>query len=192
MSVDALIKQIRQRAQLTQAQLAQRTGIAVPNISAIEAGRRVPRFDTVEVLLRGMGVRLLPVEQGLNTVFEVSAFIHEYFREGDIASCFRQWLQLGNELQGSDGVTRLLLAYQAPSTTGSQQWDAAIAALVEYRLNVVGVPLPHWLSEPRFSLAQPETLLVHEKYNYPVDPSEVAPEFLKRNILFPAESLVSY
>ena len=192
MYVDYLVRQLRQQAGITQAQLAERTGIAVPNISAIEAGRRIPRFDTVQTLLSGMGVRLLPVEQGLSTVFEVSVYMHEYLAQGDISSCFRQWLQLANELAGADSVTRTLLSYQAPTSTGSRQWDSALASLVEYRLNQLGAPLPTWLDEPSFRLESPESLQTHEHHNYPVDPSAVAAEFLNRNILFPEESLVSY
>jgi transcriptional regulator with XRE-family HTH domain len=192
MKASELIRTTRQSIGLTQAQLSERSGIAVPNISAIEAGKREPRFDTVQALLGGLGVRLLPLEQGRSTVFEVSVYIHEYLTAGDTDSTFRQWLQLANDLEAVDGAGRLLLSYQAPTLTGSQQWDAAIAALVEYRLNALALPLPGWLERPNLRLDAPETLLVSENYTFPVDPSDVAPEFLRRNILYPFESLVSY
>lgn len=48
------LKERRERAGLTQAQLAARSGIAQPNISAYESGRRVPTAATVEQLLAAL------------------------------------------------------------------------------------------------------------------------------------------
>jgi transcriptional regulator with XRE-family HTH domain len=192
MKASELIRTTRQSIGLTQAQLSERSGIAVPNISAIEAGKREPRFDTVQALLGGLGVRLLPFERGLSTVFEVSVYMHEYLREGDLAGCFRQWLQLANELNSVDAAGRILLSYQAPTSTGSAEWDSALAALVEHRLNNVGAPSPTWLSNPKYVLAEPTSLRISEKIHYPLDAEDAAPEFRNRNILYPVESLVSF
>lgn len=192
MSVGELVKSIRVSQLLTQAQLSARSGIAVPNISAIESGKRVPRFDTVEALLRGAGFRLLPVEAGRSTVFEASVFMHEDLAAGDLDACFRTWLQLNNDLAIVPSASRFLLSLQVPTPTGDANWDAALAALVHYRLRLGGTPLPDWLTPETAGLSEPRVLETSRRFNFPVDPSDVAKEFVDRNILFPEASLVSF
>ena len=56
--VPALLRQAREHAGLTQSELAQRTAIAQPNISAYEGGRRSPTVRTLLTLLDACEVRL--------------------------------------------------------------------------------------------------------------------------------------
>ena len=53
-----IFQEARERAGLTQAEVANRTGIARPNIAAYEAGRREPKASTIERLLKAVGYRL--------------------------------------------------------------------------------------------------------------------------------------
>lgn len=192
MSFDTLLKNARLSSGLTQAQLAERSGLLVPNISAIESGRRTPRFDTAELLLRTAGYRLLPVEIGRSTAWEVAAFIHEELAMGSLAGAFRTWLQLNNDLLAVGPSGRFLLSLQPPARTGSSQWDAAIAALVEHRLRELALPVPEWVNEPWRSLPEEQTLLTSDRFNMPIDAKDAPEAFLKHKILFPLESLVSY
>ena len=57
MTTAALILAARQRAGLTQTELARRSGIPQPSISAIERGKQEPRNDTVARLLSAAQVR---------------------------------------------------------------------------------------------------------------------------------------
>ena len=50
-----MLRSARQATGLTQAELAARTGLARPNITAYEAGRREPLFSTARVLLAAVG-----------------------------------------------------------------------------------------------------------------------------------------
>lgn len=52
------LSEARRRAGFTQRTLAARSGIPQPTIAAIEAGRRQPRYDTLERLLRACGFDL--------------------------------------------------------------------------------------------------------------------------------------
>ncbi|MCP3935189.1 MAG: helix-turn-helix transcriptional regulator [Actinomycetia bacterium] len=52
------LRKERERLGLTQADVAQTTGIARPNIAAYEADRREPRLSTAEQLLAAVGSRL--------------------------------------------------------------------------------------------------------------------------------------
>lgn len=192
MAFDELLKTARAKSGKTQSQLAERSGVAVPNISAIESGKRVPRFDTAEALLRSLGYRLLPIEIGRSTAWEVSTYIHEFLAEDDLGAVFRCWLQLNNDFVALGASSRYLLAVEAPAATGSAQWDAAIAALVEHRLNELNLPIPEWVSQAWRSLSEPESLVTYKGMKYQVSVEEAPAAFAKHNILFPEESLVSY
>lgn len=56
--VQAALIQARIDANLTQAQLSEKSGVRQSNISRIESGSVVPRLDTLAVLARAMGKRL--------------------------------------------------------------------------------------------------------------------------------------
>jgi transcriptional regulator with XRE-family HTH domain len=58
MRVGELLRDARLAAELTQRELARRTGIAQPTIARIEAGRASPRIETLERLLAACGARL--------------------------------------------------------------------------------------------------------------------------------------
>lgn len=56
-SVPADIAATRRRAGLTQSELARRTGLSQPNISAYETGRRRPNAATLATIRRALGPR---------------------------------------------------------------------------------------------------------------------------------------
>ena len=57
MVVSEQLKTARKRAGLTQAELARRAGTSQPTVAAYEAGRRIPRADTLDRLLAACGER---------------------------------------------------------------------------------------------------------------------------------------
>jgi len=58
MDAATLIRAVRHRQGLTQAELARRAGTSQPVISAYEHGRRDPTLDTLRKLVRAAGERL--------------------------------------------------------------------------------------------------------------------------------------
>lgn len=62
MDIGQQIAEARERAGLTQAQLAERAGTAQSAVSAYEAGRKVPSADTFVRLLAAAGRRIEVVE----------------------------------------------------------------------------------------------------------------------------------
>jgi len=54
-----LIRSVRRRGGLTQAQLAKRAGTSQPVVSAYEHGRRDPTYDTLRRLVEAGGERLV-------------------------------------------------------------------------------------------------------------------------------------
>ncbi len=55
MDIGRAIRHCRHRRGLTQRALAERTGLTQATIARIETGLEIPRFDTVERLLRACG-----------------------------------------------------------------------------------------------------------------------------------------
>jgi len=51
------LRELRQRAVLTQEELAERAGISVTTIILLERGRRPPRPKTTRALARALGIR---------------------------------------------------------------------------------------------------------------------------------------
>ena len=56
------VKELRQQAQLTQAQLAKRTGLATSSIADLEQGRREPSLSTALKLAQAFGVQVTAFE----------------------------------------------------------------------------------------------------------------------------------
>lgn len=107
---------------------------------------------------------------------------------------FRCLIQLADNLAAEVGATRVGLTLTEPAPTGSAQWDTAIAALCEYRLNAGLLPVPEWISARTGKGTsspdapwEPRT----DDYDIPVDLAQVPPEFLSRGILIEAETLES-
>jgi transcriptional regulator with XRE-family HTH domain len=57
-SLGSLIRRARERAGLTQAELAARAGTSQPAIARYETGQATPRFDTARRLVEACGCRL--------------------------------------------------------------------------------------------------------------------------------------
>lgn len=56
-SLGARIRELRQLAGITQAELSRRTGIHRPNIARVEAGRHTPSLETISRLAEALGVK---------------------------------------------------------------------------------------------------------------------------------------
>ena len=108
----------------------------------------------------------------------------------DDALAFRRFLQLADNLAAEQGATRVGLALTEPAPTGSEPWDAAIAALCEYRLKADALPVPDWVTTRTGHPDNPWTPHTSD-YDIPADPTRVPPEFLRRGILIEAETLGS-
>ena len=64
MKAAKLLRTARKRVGLSQRELAGRTGVPQPMISAIERGQQEPRHDTLDKLLRACGQELDLVSRG--------------------------------------------------------------------------------------------------------------------------------
>ena len=61
-AADGVLRTARRRAQLTQRELARRSGVPQPTISRIESRRMSPTFDLLCRLLEGCGMELITTD----------------------------------------------------------------------------------------------------------------------------------
>lgn len=189
MTIAALSRAARVARGVSQTQLAARTGLPASNISLIESGRRVPRVDTLDTLLRSSGARLTISPTLRATVLETSTEIRRWLADDDRSQAFRTWLAFNDELFTESPTNRVVLTAYPPEPTGEALYDSALASLTEYRLNEVGAPLPPWLdSAPR--LDEPE-LLTDSRFVTVAVLGAIPDEFARRGVLIDAESLRS-
>jgi hypothetical protein len=94
----------------------------------------------------------------------------------------RALIQLNDNLVAERGLVRGVLALAEPESTKDAVWDAALAAVVAWRLGEENLPSPKWVNTRNRFLDSPRTLEVD-----PADPippaSEVPAEFAKRGVL---------
>ena len=120
----------------------------------------------------------------------IAAEIGDALRRSDDASAFRRFLQLADNLAAEHGSTKVGLVLTEPAPTGSGRWDAAIAALCEFRLIASALPIPSWVTD---QIGLPDTLWAPRTsdYDIPADETLVPDAFLRRGILIEAATLES-
>lgn len=190
MAADILARAARAASGLTQVELASRSGIAGSSLSLIEHGKREPTVATLDTLLRATRHTVVIIPTVRSDAACIAANIAEAVATSDDAWAYRCFIQLADNLAAEFGATRVGLTLTEPTTTGSKQWDAAIAALCEFRLNTERLIVPTWIT------LRGDTLDSHwaphtSDYKIPVNVKNVPKEFLHRGVLIEAQTLES-
>jgi transcriptional regulator with XRE-family HTH domain len=181
MTAATLLRAARKSRRLTQSELAKRADLDQARVSPAERGRDA-EFATVQRLLAGAGHRLYAAPTRRDDAATSAAEVRAHLRAGDKRSALRALIQLGDNLAAERGLLRGVLAVTEPEPTGAPVWDAAIAALVSWRLDDKHIPLPEWVTDPRRYLTETRALDVD-----PADPvpslSDVPGQFAERGVL---------
>ena len=139
----------RKRRGFSQSEVASLTGISTSAISACENGRREPGTATLEKLAGAVGLRMLLMDVGqASPVAERASALAAALRAGDVDLAFATLHAVSVELQYSSPTAMVVLSYQQPAAI-DPQWDAAIAGVVEWRLQQAEAPIPIWVAECR-------------------------------------------
>lgn len=190
MTIATLSRAARQARGVSQTRLAATTGVPASHISFIENGRRVPRVDTLDTLLRLSGARLTISPTLRMTALEAAAEIRASLRADDPAQAFRTWLAFNDDLAAESATNRVVLGAFPPAPTGSPIYDAALAALVEHRLTEVGAPVPDWVGA---TAALDEAVVFSDSTYVTAAVLGTVPEaFARRGVLIDDLSLESY
>ncbi len=188
--IATLVRSARRSRGLTQRELSARSRLAQPRIALTEKRREDPRFGTAIRLLAGAGHRLYAAPTTRDDVATIAADIRYALQADDAQLALRHLIQMNDHLVAERGLLRGIIAVTAPESTGSKTWDAAIAALVAYRLNQDGVPLPEWANEESRVLKRARPLRVDPADAVP-SPADVPQEFLDRGVLLWRDTLES-
>ena len=184
-----LVRAARRSKHLTQARLAELTGIDQASVSHHERGRDAA-YSTVDRLLAGAGHRLYAAPTRRDDAASSAEAIREHLRAKDKDRALRALLQLNDNLIAEHGLVRGILGLTEPEPTGDHMWDAAIAALVAWRLNQENIPLPGWVNNPDRALTEPVVFRVD-----PADPAperdDVPNEFAERGVFAWADTFAS-
>lgn len=180
-NASTLVRAARKSRRLTQEQLASRSLIDQGSVSRSERGRDAS-FETIDRLLAGAGHRLYSAPTRRDDAATVATEIRRQLNAGDKDRALRALLQLNDNLVAEHGLVRGILGLAEPESTRDPVWDAAIAALVAWRLRDEGIPVPAWVDLPSRLLTSHRILEVD-----PADPvpplSEVPAEFARRGVL---------
>ena len=150
-----MLREARLRRGLTQRELAELAGVPQPTISAIESGRRSPRLDLVERIIRRAR---LPLELQLieEPPFSAAATSREVRRRLDDPDRDQEWREDGALRAVIDLRDALLrasseelegLVYDRPILCGERRWDAFIAGVVEEVCSERRQAPPPWTRE---------------------------------------------
>ncbi|MDR5699585.1 helix-turn-helix domain-containing protein [Agromyces aerolatus] len=190
MSAGALIRAARKSMRLTQHALGRRANLSQSHLSLIERERQNPSFEAVERALRGAGHRLIAIPTVRADASAIAADMRLALGEGRADRALRGFLQLNDNLRAEHGAVRMALALTEPESTGSREWDAAIAAITEHHLAAERLPVPSWALSPSRTLRR-SWVLGESEYTLAPEPSRVPPEFLRRRVLVDADTLLS-
>ena len=156
-----LLRLARTSAGLTQADLVRRSGIDKSTLSLIESGRRNPSVEKLDHLLRATGRRVGIYPTSRSGAAEAGDIIGEWVADGDEEAAFRAFLRYSDNLAATEGVDRVVLAAAEPPPTGSARWDAALAAVTEYWLDLDRLPKPAWVDGASRTLQEATPLIIN-------------------------------
>jgi len=180
-NVAALIRAARKSKRLTQVELADIARTDQGNVSRSESGRDAD-YSTVDRLLAGAGHRLYSAPTRRDDAATIAAEIRTRVQAKDPDRALRALIQLNDNLAAEHGLVRGILGLAEPESTRDPLWDAAIAAVVAWRLREELLPVPSWVDADERFLRKPTFLTVD-----PADPepprAEIPDEFFERGVL---------
>jgi transcriptional regulator with XRE-family HTH domain len=190
LAASTLLRSARLTSAISQGELAARANTSQPDISTIEAGKRIPTVDTLERLLRQTGHRIIAVPGVGPDAIETAERISVALKSNSTDSALRAFLDYSDSLHRAKGVDRVVLTVTEPHPTGSRAWDAALAAVADYWLSKSNLPKAGWINAPRRTLSLAESPQLG-KYDLEPDRANVPAEFLRRNVLVERTTLAS-
>lgn len=190
--VISTLRRARAARGLTQQNIAEAMGTTQSAIARLEAGRISPRLETIESYATAVGQHL--EARGEDVVAACAATIRDCLARQNPDGALRAVIELLDGLlrsaDPSDDLRR------EPDTTGTPEWDAAIAAACERAARLTGVAVPGWTAAPsrflnRFWVPVEDILGRPSPGLAVLVLASSPPEFAIRGVLIDADSLAS-
>lgn len=186
----AILEAARKSCGVSQVQLARLAKTFQANISLIESGGTDPGISTIEQCLSPLGFTLIAIPTNKPTVAEFALTIGRAIREKRISRAFRLIIQLSDNLKIVEPEICVVLCVAPAPTTGSKQYDALLAAVVEHTLSQRKLPIPKWVDEESRKLNERWIVDSYEDNGKAL--AKVTPRaFLKHNVLIDQRELQS-
>lgn len=185
MDAATISRTARQRAGLTQVELARRCGIAQPALSNIESGGRDTRVGKLNQILDAVGASLVVAPFSVPTVAEWAPRL-AWLVEHDAGGIHNALVQISDDLSSLGPCERIAACVTPPQLTGVGPVDALLAALVEHRLAAESLPVPAWVDDPERCAPEPWDLITRPALV--AIARRITPEaFSRRNVYVPED-----
>lgn len=155
MSASKLLRAARRSAAASQRELAKVSGVSQPAIAAIESGAHDTSVRRLEQLLASLGQRVIVLPTRSRTVAEAAEAIHAGLARRDEEWAWREIVQTSDDLAHAEPDVRVVLAISRPHSVGDRNYDALLAATVDYWLTIDQLPRPRWLDDAAYVLDEP-------------------------------------
>ena len=142
-----ILQATRKSKGMSQTELARRSSTFQANISSIESGLTDPGISTLEQCLSTLGYSLIALPTNKPSVAHFTLSIAKAIADKKETKAFRLFIQLNDNLTAVTLDICLALCIAPPPLTGNPRYDALIAALVEFHLNLNSLPIPAWVKE---------------------------------------------
>lgn len=153
MEIATTLRDARRAAGITQCELANRAGTAQPAVAAYESGGRTPNLATLRRLLgaceHDMEVLARPrLRRGATSLVALAQTISEDLERGRERDALRLLFGFADDFRGSSRPGQVELLRDAPSPTGDDRFDAALAGVAEFFADESAIPAPRWVDGP--------------------------------------------
>lgn len=185
-----ILRTSRVIAGLSQAAVAGVARTSQASVSDIENASRQPSVQLLDALLEATGHQLIPVRTLRATTADLASSIAAALLEGQNHAGLRRLIQLSDNLVEAEEVEAVILCASEPLPTGFAPWDAAIAAIVDFRLSQRRLPVPQWTEHQSRYLSQPDDFSDAFRGGVP-DLSGVPEAFRRRGVHIEARELQS-
>ncbi|HET6949137.1 MAG TPA: helix-turn-helix transcriptional regulator [Acidimicrobiales bacterium] len=146
------MREIRHESRLSLRDLADAAGVAVSTVHRIERGDVSPTLDTLERIAGAAGValRVEPRADHRLSLVGLSRCIASDLRSDpvDRSTPVRRAAEFVHRFLGSSDDERRRMIAARPPTTGSDGWDALVAAVAEWLAVRSEMSVPGWAHDP--------------------------------------------
>ena len=135
--------------------LARQTASSQAGLVGVENGTADATTGRLDRILRALDYQVIALPTRLGTASDAGEDIRRYLELGNEDAAFRVVLQLASDLTRADPALRVALCVTPPATSGSGNFDALLAGIVEWKLSKDALPIPLWVGEGARTLSEP-------------------------------------
>jgi len=147
------LREIRRRSDLSQAELARRSGIEQSTISRIEAGKVEPSWQTMQAVLNAAGWRITLERDPVASLIPprvASRSVSAWLQQRDTWSALHDVVEAAGRIRALGVLPEGGLpgwAVAEPPSTGDPEWDTILATGLAYSIEQIGGAPEPWMTD---------------------------------------------